>query len=148
MTLFLEKARGASALVAGIQMLPIMGVFAFVNYYAGRASAVWSNRRTMIIGYGTAAMGAASTILVGGAAPYWLLAITLVVCNLGLGLLRPRKGSHHGRGGEAEDVQRLSPLLLDHVNVLGRYEFALKESIRQGQLRPLREPKEADDLAA
>ena len=47
-----------------------------------------------------------------------------------------------------EDVQRLSPLLLDHVNVLGRYEFALKESIRQGQLRPLREPKEMDDLAA
>ena len=47
-----------------------------------------------------------------------------------------------------EDVQRLSPLLLDHVNVLGRYEFALKESIRQGQLRPLREPKKMDDLAA
>lgn len=47
-----------------------------------------------------------------------------------------------------EDVQRLSPLLLDHINVLGRYEFALKESIRQGQLRPLREPKEMDDLAA
>jgi TnpA family transposase len=47
-----------------------------------------------------------------------------------------------------EDVQRLSPLLLDHVNVLGRYEFALKESIRQGQLRPLREPKEVEDLAA
>lgn len=47
-----------------------------------------------------------------------------------------------------EDVQRLSPLVLDHANVLGRYEFALKESIRQGQLRPLREPKEMDDLAA
>ena len=47
-----------------------------------------------------------------------------------------------------EDVERLSPLLLDHVNVLGRYEFALKESVRQGQLRPLREPNELDDLAA
>ena len=47
-----------------------------------------------------------------------------------------------------EDVERLSPLLLDHVNVLGRYEFALKESVRQGQLRPLRDPKELDDLAA
>ena len=39
-----------------------------------------------------------------------------------------------------EDVERLSPLLLDHVNVLGRYEFALKASVRQGQQRPLREP--------
>ena len=47
-----------------------------------------------------------------------------------------------------EDVERLSPLLLDHVNVLGRYEFALKESVRQGQLRPLREPDELDDRAA
>jgi TnpA family transposase len=47
-----------------------------------------------------------------------------------------------------EDIERLSPLLLDHVNVLGRYEFALKESVRQGQLRPLRDPGEMDDLAA
>ena len=38
---------------------------------------------------------------------------------------------------KSEDVERLSPLLLDHINVLGRYEFALKESVRQGQLRPL-----------
>jgi hypothetical protein len=47
-----------------------------------------------------------------------------------------------------EDIERLSPLLLDHVNVLGRYEFASKESVRQGQLRPLRKPDELDDLAA
>lgn len=47
-----------------------------------------------------------------------------------------------------EDVERLSPLLLDHINVLGRYEFALKESIRQGRMRPLRKPDELDDLAA
>jgi Tn3 transposase DDE domain len=47
-----------------------------------------------------------------------------------------------------EDVERLSPLLLDHINVLGRYEFNLKKSIRQGKLRPLRDPDERDDLAA
>jgi hypothetical protein len=47
-----------------------------------------------------------------------------------------------------EDVERLSPLLLDHVTVLGRYEFNLKKSIRQGKLRPLRDPDERDDLAA
>ncbi len=33
---------------------------------------------------------------------------------------------------QPEDVERLSPLLINHVNVLGRYEFALKESVRQG----------------
>jgi TnpA family transposase len=47
-----------------------------------------------------------------------------------------------------EDIERISPLLLDHVNVLGRYDFALTESVRQGQLRPLRTPDERDDLAA
>ncbi len=47
-----------------------------------------------------------------------------------------------------EDVERLSPLLLDHINVLGRYDFNLKKSIRQGKLRPLRDPDERDDLAA
>jgi hypothetical protein len=41
-----------------------------------------------------------------------------------------------------EDIERLSPLLLDHINLLGRYAFALKESVRQGRLRPLREPDE------
>jgi hypothetical protein len=49
---------------------------------------------------------------------------------------------------QPEDVERLSPLLLDHNNVLGRYEFALKVSVRQGRLRPLRNPDERDDLAA
>lgn len=36
----------------------------------------------------------------------------------------------------------------DHINVLGRYEFVLKESVRRGRLRPLRNPDELDDLAA
>ena len=36
-----------------------------------------------------------------------------------------------------EDVVRLSPLKHKHINMLGRYQFALPESIRQGKLRPL-----------
>jgi TnpA family transposase len=47
-----------------------------------------------------------------------------------------------------EDVERLSPLLLDHINVLGRYEFVLTKSVQQGRLRPLRDPGKPDDLAA
>ncbi|SNS04349.1 Tn3 family transposase [Hymenobacter mucosus] len=37
-----------------------------------------------------------------------------------------------------EDVARLSPLLHEHVNMLGRYDFTLPESVAAGQLRPLR----------
>jgi len=37
----------------------------------------------------------------------------------------------------AEDLGRLSPLGHEHINVQGRYSFALAEPIAQGQLRPL-----------
>ena len=36
-----------------------------------------------------------------------------------------------------EDVARLSPLQHKHINVLGRYSFALTEPIAKGELRPL-----------
>lgn len=38
-----------------------------------------------------------------------------------------------------EDVERLSPLGYDHINLLGRYTFSLPEDIRQGAFHPLRE---------
>ncbi len=38
-----------------------------------------------------------------------------------------------------EDVERLSPLGYDHINLLGRYTFSLPGEVRQGALRPLRE---------
>jgi len=33
---------------------------------------------------------------------------------------------------------RLSPLGYDHINMLGRYSFAVPESVSRGELRPLR----------
>jgi hypothetical protein len=36
-----------------------------------------------------------------------------------------------------EDRARLSPLQHKHINVLGRYSFALADPIAQGELRPL-----------
>jgi TnpA family transposase len=41
-----------------------------------------------------------------------------------------------------EDVARLSPLIYDHINVLGRYSFAIPEAVTRGELRPLRDPRE------
>lgn len=46
-----------------------------------------------------------------------------------------------------EDVARLSPLGYGHVNLLGRYEFALPDSIARGTFRPLRDPRAPDDDA-
>ncbi|GCE12936.1 Tn3 family transposase [Tengunoibacter tsumagoiensis] len=42
----------------------------------------------------------------------------------------------------SEDVERLSPLGYDHVNLLGRYTFSLSEEVRQGAFHPLRELEE------
>jgi TnpA family transposase len=43
-----------------------------------------------------------------------------------------------------EDVERLSPLGYDHINLLGRYTFSLAEEIRQGAFHPLREVEETE----
>ena len=42
-----------------------------------------------------------------------------------------------------DDVARLSPLVFDHINLLGRYAFAVPEAVSRGELRPLRSPKDA-----
>lgn len=44
-----------------------------------------------------------------------------------------------------DDVARLSPLLHEHINMLGRYSFLVPDAIAKGELRALRDP--ADGLA-
>jgi hypothetical protein len=39
-----------------------------------------------------------------------------------------------------EDVARLSPLIHGHINMLGRYSFAVPDAVARGELRPLRDP--------
>lgn len=41
-----------------------------------------------------------------------------------------------------EDVARLSPLIYEHINLLGRYLFTVHEGVARGELRPLRNPGE------
>ena len=45
---------------------------------------------------------------------------------------------------EDADVERLSPLTHDHINLLGRYHFTDPDSLGN-ELRPLRDPRTADD---
>ena len=44
---------------------------------------------------------------------------------------------------QPEDVARLSPLVFEHINLLGRYAFSVPDSVVRGQLRPLRNPADA-----
>ena len=50
------------------------------------------------------------------------------------------------RGEEVlpQDVERLSPLGYDHINLIGRYHFGLPEGIQRGALRPFRDPNDLD----
>ena len=38
------------------------------------------------------------------------------------------------------DVAHLNPHVHDHINMLGRYSFAVPEAVARGELRPLRNP--------
>ncbi len=52
---------------------------------------------------------------------------------------------HQGYELKSEDIARLSPLGYKHINMLGRYQFALAEPLRQGELRPLRDPSDPNE---
>ena len=54
-----------------------------------------------------------------------------------LALEHLRKEGHPMRD---EDAARLSPLIHEHINLLGRYSFAVPEGVARGEWRPLRNP--------
>jgi len=64
----------------------------------------------------------------------------IVLCNtsyMEAALNQLRAGGFEERD---EDVARLSPLLLEHINMLGRYSFSVQDAVAKGELRPLRNP--------
>ena len=48
----------------------------------------------------------------------------------------------------ADEVARFSPLLHEHVNVLGRCDFTLPNRIAAGELRPLHSPTDWEEHLA
>lgn len=42
----------------------------------------------------------------------------------------------------SEDAARLSPLGHEHINMLGRYSFAVPEAVARGELRPLNDGRD------
>ena len=46
-----------------------------------------------------------------------------------------------------DDVARLWPFIHEHINLLGRYSFAVPEAVSRGELRPLRVPDDSDSPA-
>ena len=45
-----------------------------------------------------------------------------------------------------EDVERLSPLVHHHINMVGRYYFSLPEEVARGELRSFHDPNDLSHL--
>lgn len=88
-SLYLQQAKGASALMTGIEMLPLMGMVSIVNVFSGHYAALWGGRRVMLVGTIAAALGAGAAMLLGGGAPYWALVLAIALCNAGFGFAIP-----------------------------------------------------------
>ncbi len=53
---------------------------------------------------------------------------------------------HNGVDVHWEDIERISPLGHEHINLHGRYHFGLPEEVQRGELRKLRDQNDQDDL--
>lgn len=87
--LFIQNARGADPLTAGLQMLPLWGVFVVGNILFTKISGRSGTRWPMIAGL--AGAGVASLVLtqVSPGMPYWLLAVLIGFCSLCIGVTVP-----------------------------------------------------------
>jgi hypothetical protein len=45
-----------------------------------------------------------------------------------------------------EDVERLSPLVSEHINFVGKYHFSLPEEVQRGELRPFHDPDDPANI--
>jgi DHA2 family methylenomycin A resistance protein-like MFS transporter len=89
MSLYLQKAHGASALVTGVDLLPVMCMFSLFNVGSGFLSNRWGGRRVMLVGLSCAVTGTSFVVLLGGGVSYWLLVFPIALCNAGMGLAIP-----------------------------------------------------------
>lgn len=87
--IFLQLTRGASVLRAGIELLPMMGVFVIGNLAFARIVGRTGIRRPLIIALATAGLGALVMLTINASMPYALLAVVMAVANLGVGITVP-----------------------------------------------------------
>ncbi|MFI1915907.1 MFS transporter [Nocardia sp. NPDC020380] len=87
--LFFQNARGARPFTAGLELLPIMGIFLIGNLIFARIGDRVSARRVMLIGLPAGALGAVSLTLLSPGTPYWLIVVVMGVVHLGVGISVP-----------------------------------------------------------
>ncbi|MBO9353423.1 MFS transporter [Bordetella petrii] len=90
LSLYVQQALGADALQAGLQLLPVFGVFSIGNLAAGRLAARWGAPATMLAGSIIAALASlAICLFYTPGSPYLLLVALLATGNLATGAAIP-----------------------------------------------------------
>ncbi len=89
LSLFLQQARGAGALQAGLQLLPMMAIFAVSNLMSGRITARWGARAPILGGLLLAALSAALLTRMRLDTPYPLFALAVAIANWSVGIASP-----------------------------------------------------------
>jgi DHA2 family methylenomycin A resistance protein-like MFS transporter len=86
MPLYFQTIRGASALMAGLQMLPMSVSFVVVSQLTGHMTNAVGPRVVMTGGMACMGLGAVLLAFVGQDTSVWLIATALLIVGVGLGL--------------------------------------------------------------
>jgi DHA2 family methylenomycin A resistance protein-like MFS transporter len=87
--LFIQNARGAEPLEAGLQMLPLWGFFVVGNLTFARITGKAGTRWPMVIGLAGAAIASLALTTISEAMPYWVLAVIIALSSLCIGVTVP-----------------------------------------------------------
>jgi DHA2 family methylenomycin A resistance protein-like MFS transporter len=89
LTLYLQQARGFSALRAGLAYLPLMSTFIISNVASGVVASRTGPRLPMIAGAAVAVAGYALMSRLGTATPYFVMLLPFLVLPAGIGFAVP-----------------------------------------------------------
>jgi hypothetical protein len=70
--------------------------------------------------------------------------VTAYITAIEARILGQRNCGRKGYPLKDEDAYRLSPSQHENINMLGRYSFSMPEAVAKGELRPLRDPENAN----
>ncbi|WP_379969200.1 MFS transporter [Ectobacillus sp. sgz5001026] len=87
--LFLQKARGASPFLAGLELLPMMVVFVIGNLLFARLTTKLGVKTPLLLSLLLAAIGSFILTAISPTMPYWIIAVIYAIVNGGIGVAVP-----------------------------------------------------------
>ncbi|HEU5160773.1 MAG TPA: MFS transporter [Streptosporangiaceae bacterium] len=87
--LYLQNARGASPVRAGLELLPMTSFFPIANVVYSRISGRFANGPLLTTFLLVAAVASVSMVTVSASTPYWMLAVAVGIANIGAGIIAP-----------------------------------------------------------